>query len=91
SITFIAVLLFFGLGFVFSEKSAFSEREKRKLTVFPAFSLQNIKNGTYMDSLDDFTADHFFQRNWFLGLADSLKSLKGIQKEGKKVYTNLQA
>ncbi len=44
-----------------------------------------------MDSLDDFTADHFFQRNWFLGLADSLKSLKGIQKEGKKVYTNLQA
>jgi hypothetical protein len=88
---FIILLLAAGIGLLFAPKNTFSEREKRRLSRLPVFYLPNLAKGNYMDSLDNFTADHFPQRNWFLELADSLKSLKGIQKEGKKVYADVSS
>ncbi len=86
---FIALLLTLGVGLFSTPKNTFSEREKRALSRLPVFYLPNLAKGSYMDSLDSFTADHFPQRNWFLELSESIKSFKGIYKEGKKVYTNI--
>ncbi|GAB4476080.1 MAG: DHHW family protein [Thermoflexibacter sp.] len=70
-------------------KKNISEREKRILTQLPAFNFNTLATGLYMDSLDAFTADHFPARDFFLTISDSLKSLRGIQQESKKVYTSL--
>ena len=54
--------------FLLSPKKNFSENENRYLTKLPALSLETVLNGEYTDSLNDWLADHFPQRDFFVGL-----------------------
>lgn len=58
---------------LFSPKKEFSENENRYLTKLPPLSLKTLLSGIYTDSLSDYLADHFPQRDFFVGLKSSVE------------------
>jgi hypothetical protein len=53
--------------------------ENRKLTPFPVYSWQNLENGSYLDSIDLYVADHFPFRDKWVDLVDQYRSAGGIK------------
>ena len=68
-----------------SPKKEFSENENRYLAKFPSFSAKALLSGEYMDSLGDWLADHFPQRDFFVGLKSGVE-IAGGRKEINHVY-----
>lgn len=68
-----------------SPKREFSENENRYLAKFPAFSVRTLLDGTYTDSLNDWLADHFPQRDFFVGLKSGAEIACG-RREINRVY-----
>lgn len=68
-----------------SPKKEFSENENRYLTKFPSFSARALLDGDYTDSLGDWLADHFPQRDFFVGLKSGAE-IAGGRKEINHVY-----
>ena len=66
-------------------KKDFSENENRYLTKFPILSVKNVLDGTYTASLSDWFADHFPQRDFFVGLKSQTEILSG-RKEINHIY-----
>lgn len=68
--TFIFLIFIFGMGiwFMFSSKADYSSSEKRYLQKFPETSLENISNGTFSTEFESYFADHFPQRNLWVGI-----------------------
>lgn len=60
-----------------SPKKDFSENENRYLTKFPALSLKSVLSGEYAKSLNDWLADHFPQRDFFVGLKSAAEMASG--------------
>ena len=88
---FCAVLSFLGVLYLFLPVDKVSIEEKRSLTPFPELSIQSIKSGDFMDSLDSYAADHFPFRKMFMGISVFLKSIKGIENEKEAFYSNVEA
>lgn len=63
-----AGILFLSASLLFSPKVKFSDHENRYLEELPAFSLKALFSGEYTESLGDWLADHFPQRDFFVGL-----------------------
>lgn len=68
-----------------SPKKEFSENENRYLSKFPSFSTKALLDGDYTDSLGDWLADHFPQRDFFVGLKSGVE-IAGGRKEINNVY-----
>lgn len=68
-----------------SPKKEFSENENRYLSKFPSFSAKALLDGDYTDSLGDWLADHFPQRDFFVGLKSGVE-IAGGRKEINNVY-----
>lgn len=68
-----------------SPKKEFSENENRYLAKFPSFSAKALLSGEYTDSLGDWLADHFPQRDFFVGLKSGAE-IAGGRKEINHVY-----
>lgn len=68
-----------------SPKKEFSENENRYLTKFPSFSAKALLDGDYTDSLGNWLADHFPQRDFFVGLKSGVE-IAGGRKEINNVY-----
>lgn len=68
-----------------SPRKDFSENENRYLAKFPSFSTKKLLDGDYTDSLGDWLADHFPQRDFFVGLKSSVEIASG-RKEINHVY-----
>ncbi len=68
-----------------SPKKEFSENENRYLAKFPSFSAKALLSGDYTDSLGDWLADHFPQRDFFVGLKSGAE-IAGGRKEINHVY-----
>lgn len=68
-----------------SPKKEFSENENRYLAKFPSFSARTLLNGEYTESLGDWLADHFPQRDFFVGLKSGVEIASG-RKEINHVY-----
>lgn len=66
-------ILFLPPCLLLSPKKEFSENENRYLAKLPPLSLRTILSGTYTDSLNDYLADHFPQRDFFVGLKSSME------------------
>ena len=76
--------LFLILGcvlFLVLPKDKISYQEKRRLSPFPKFSLNNWTSGKYTDSINNFYSDNFILRNELIELASKTKKLKGIEDE----------
>lgn len=68
-----------------SPKKEFSENENRYLTKFPPFTVKSLLDGEYTDTLSDWLADHFPQRDFFVGLKSGVEIACG-RKEINHVY-----
>ena len=68
-----------------SPKKEFSENENRYLAKFPSFSARTLLSGEYTESLGDWLADHFPQREFFVGLKSGVEIASG-RKEINHVY-----
>lgn len=68
-----------------SPKKEFSENENRYLAKFPSFSAKALFDGDYTDSLGDWLADHFPQRDLFVGFKSGVEIACG-RKEINNVY-----
>lgn len=79
------IILSLSTGLLLSPKKDFSENENRYLTKFPTLSAKNVLNGTYTESLNDWLADHFPERDFFVGLKSQTEILIG-RKEINHIY-----
>ena len=63
------VVFIFGLGiwFIFAPKLDYSSSEKRYLQKFPEASFENISSGKFGEEFETYFADHFPQRNMWVG------------------------
>lgn len=78
------VLSFTVLSFILP-KPAVSEREKRELATFPAFSLQSLISGEWMQEFELYFADTFPFRDSFVGLAASIRENYGVRYDDIRV------
>ena len=78
-------ILLLSLCLLASPKKDFSENENRYLAKFPSFSAKALIDGDYTDSLGDWLADHFPQRDFFVGLKSGIE-IAGGRREINHVY-----
>jgi hypothetical protein len=90
SITFLSILMAGGLLLLFLPKNEISETERRKLCQFPTFSMKNLVEGDYTDSIELYYADNFPFRESFVQMAAGLKDLYGYRADDVMIY-NLDA
>lgn len=76
---FLAVL--FIIGLLFPLRPSVSEREKRKLTEFPAFSISSVMDGSFFSQLEMWYADTFPMREWLMNLDRGFDSMFGFGEE----------
>jgi len=88
---FVSILITFCALFFILPQENLSIQEKRNLTMFPEFTLKNLKSGDYMDSLDLYVADHFPYRKQFIDVSNSIKKAKGYQNNKESIYANVDA
>ena len=70
--------------FAFPMKS-YSKKEKRYLAAFPTFSLESVLSGRFMDGLEDFAKDQFYERDLIASIKSEIKRLSG-DRENNGVY-----
>lgn len=63
----------------------FSENENRYLTKFPSFTAKALLDGAYTEALGDWLADHFPQRDFFVGFKSGAEITCG-RKEINHIY-----
>jgi hypothetical protein len=82
------VLLLTGMGVLFFvlPKKAVSEYEKRPLSKFPQFSLEKLRNGKFVDSIDLYYSDNFPFRDNFVELAFIIKQNRGLVSKDIAFY-----
>ncbi len=79
------IILFFSVSFFISKKEEFSVKENRYLETFPTFSFQNLKNGSFTKDLESYLADHFSNRDFFMGFKTGFEKSLG-KREINDVY-----
>ncbi len=81
ALPFLAVLgLLTVVAFLIPLRPTVSEREKRELTAFPAFSVETLVSGEYFDQITLWFSDTFPGRETWLDVADFTKSLHGYSE-----------
>jgi len=80
------LLTFAVLSFILP-KPTVSEREKRDLATFPAFSLESLLSGEWMQAFELYFSDTFPFREDFVGLAASIRENYGVRYDGIRVIT----
>ena len=84
---FFAVLLYvLSVADWFSPQYETSELENRDLAKFPAFSLKTLINNEYTPKIEDFTEDHFIQRNSWISLKSICETILGKGENNGIVY-----
>lgn len=86
TVCFLFLLTFAVLSFVLP-KPTVSEREKRDLATFPAFSTEAVLSGEWMQAFELYFSDTFPFREGFVGLAASIREHYGVRYDGIRVIT----
>ena len=73
------VTLIFGFSFLFFAlpDHSFSEQENRSLRTLPRFGMEKLISGEYSEQINDYFADQFPARDWFVGIKGTLEILLG--------------
>lgn len=74
---FLAVIF---LGSAILPDRSFSQLENRYLAKVPEFSLENLKDGTFMEQAEDYTADHILGRDLWVAMKAWCERLSGKQE-----------
>ena len=83
---FTGLLLVMGILFFVLPKQKTSEFEKRDLCQWPEFSVEKLRSGAYIDSVDLYIADNFPFRDNFVSFSFELEQLRGIQSKEIAFY-----
>jgi hypothetical protein len=86
SIFFVMILMALGILFFILPKKKNSEIEKRDLATLPSFSIEKLKSGKYLDSIDLYYSDNFPFRDFFVNTAFKIDRIKGIESEKIAFY-----
>ena len=87
----LTIVLFFGIMLampiitLLAPKEEFSDVENRNLAILPKFSLENVKDRSYMKGLETYLSDHFIGRSDWIGLKTDLEIATG-KKEINDVF-----
>lgn len=81
----IVFILLFDLFGLLSPDRSFSDNENRNLAQTPAFSADALLDGSYFAAWEDYIADQFFARDFWITLRLKCATLFG-QKESNGVY-----
>ncbi|MBQ2734375.1 MAG: hypothetical protein IJF33_00935 [Clostridia bacterium] len=73
----IGVLLFFIVINFFASDREFSDAENRALVQSPELSWQSLKDGSYFEGIDDYLADQFVGRDFWISLRLGFTQLMG--------------
>ena len=68
AVVFVAFIFTFAVWFIFNPKLDYSSSEKRYLQKFPSASFENISSGKFGSEFESYFADHFPQRDLWVGL-----------------------
>ena len=68
AVLFIAFIFAMAIWFVVNPKSDYSSSEKRYLQQFPETSVDTVLSGEFSEKFETYFADHFPQRNMWVGL-----------------------
>ncbi|NJL14743.1 MAG: hypothetical protein HC913_18240 [Microscillaceae bacterium] len=85
-ISFIGLLLAFGLYFLIAPQNSRSEFEKRALAPRPVFKWASLFSGHFLDSLDLYVADNFPGREQFVAWAFAIRQNRGWPSEQVAFY-----
>lgn len=75
---FALCLLLSGLANLFTQDREVSERENRALAQLPEFHREKFFNGEYFTEYENYYADQFFSRDYFVGVRNDMKSRMGF-------------
>lgn len=75
------------LVLLFAPKQTFSEDENRVLESPPQITLNSIRDGSFMDSIESYVGDHFMLRKAFISLNTSAQLLMGKRDLGSNYST----
>lgn len=75
------------LVLIFAPKQTFSEDENRVLEPAPQISLDSIRDGSFMDSIESYVGDHFMLRKAFISLNTSAQLFMGKRDLGSDYST----
>jgi len=80
--TIIMLLVFFGIGgyLAFGGRSSYSEKERRELAVFPAWSTGAWLDGSYTAGIANWYADTVPERDVFTTAALAVTEIKGVRQ-----------
>ncbi|EGD48373.1 hypothetical protein Cpap_2525 [Ruminiclostridium papyrosolvens DSM 2782] len=81
-------LVFIGIMMVIcllSPAKTFSDEENRTLQTMPKFSVEKLKSGEFTKQFENYIADQFPKRNFFVGVKSRSELLLG-KKENNNVY-----
>lgn len=67
SLLFIGFVFVMSVWFIFGEKAEYSSSEKRYLQKFPETTFSKIADGTFSENFEKYFADHFPNRNFWVG------------------------
>ena len=67
SVLFIVFVFVMSVWFIFGEKAEYSSSEKRYLQKFPETTFSKIADGTFSENFEKYFADHFPNRNFWVG------------------------
>lgn len=81
AVLFLTILIG-GFYLIFAPKQEFSEDENRMLEPTPKISLAGVRDGTFMDSIENFVGDHFMLRKVFISLNTKVQLLMGKRDLG---------
>lgn len=84
-VTVIGLTLLGFIAFILLPKESFSENENRYLEVFPKFSFNSLKEGTFISSIETYINDHFPLRDEFISLYATSEKMIG-KSEINSIY-----
>ena len=78
--TVTVLILVFGVWFIVSPKVDFSESENRQLALWPTYTFQSLKDGSYMSGIQKYLSDHFPMRDGFMTLKTKTEIMLGKEE-----------
>ncbi len=85
ALIFIILLIVLPIATVFSKKETKSDMENRTLATFPKFSIQSVRDKSFMNGFESYISDHFIGRIKWIELKVDTELLIG-KKEINNIY-----
>ena len=84
--TFLTLIMGFAIVNFITEDKTVSESERRKLTMFPKFTLESFIDGKFVDTFEKYTLDQFVFRDTFRKVKAQMEYLVFGKKDNNGIF-----